>query len=116
MWEVKVTGKAFHILVDKCNLKASFDILMKKAIIIILESYILTYIWKDSRKKIGIEINSEKVKSFGIACHIMEKNHSMMRPKVLKNMLQSSNTLVQHTNENSFQEEIKVGFNMGSIC
>jgi len=44
MWEVKVTGKAFHILVDKCNLKASFDILMKKAIIIILESYILTYI------------------------------------------------------------------------
>jgi len=46
----------------------------------------------------------------------MEKNHSMMRPKVLKNILQSSNTLVQRTSENSFQEEIKVGFNMGSIC
>jgi len=28
-------------------------------------------------------------------------------------LLQSSNTLVQQTNENCFQEEIKVGFNMG---
>ena len=67
MWEVKVTGKAFNILVDKCNLKARFDILMKKVIIVMLESYILMYIWRDSKKKIGIEINSEKVKSFGIA-------------------------------------------------
>ena len=63
----KVTGKVFHILVDKCNLKASFDILMKKVIIMMLESYILMYIWKDSSKKVGIEINSEKVNSFGIA-------------------------------------------------
>jgi len=53
--------------VDKCNLKARFDILMKKVIIVMLESYILMYIWRDSKKKIGIEINSEKVKSFGIA-------------------------------------------------
>jgi len=44
MWEVKVTGKAFNILVDKCNLKARFDILMKKVIIVMLESYILMYI------------------------------------------------------------------------
>jgi len=40
---------------------------MKKVIIIMLESYILMYIWKDSSKKVGIEVNSEKVKSFGIA-------------------------------------------------
>jgi hypothetical protein len=40
----KVTGKVFHILVDKCNLKASFDILMKKVIIMMLEFYILMYI------------------------------------------------------------------------
>lgn len=48
-------------------MKASFDILMKKVIIMMLESYILMYIWKDSSKKVGIEINSEKVNSFGIA-------------------------------------------------
>lgn len=48
-------------------MKASFDILMKKVIIIMLESYILVYIWKDSRKKSGIEVNSEEVKSFGTA-------------------------------------------------
>jgi hypothetical protein len=40
---------------------------MKKVIIMMLESYILMYIWKDSSKKVGIEINSEKVKFFGIA-------------------------------------------------
>jgi len=55
MWEVRVTGKAFHILADKCNLKASFDILMKEVIIKMLESYILMYIWKDSSKKIDVE-------------------------------------------------------------
>lgn len=48
-------------------MRASFDILMKKVIIVMLESYILMYIWKDSSKKVGIEVNSEKVKSFGIA-------------------------------------------------
>lgn len=48
-------------------MSASFDILMKKVIIIILESYILMYMWKDSGKKVGIEVNPEKVKSFGIA-------------------------------------------------
>jgi hypothetical protein len=67
MYKVKVTGKAFHILVNECNFKASFGILIKKVIIIMLESYILMYIQKDPSKKVGLEVNSEKVKSFGIA-------------------------------------------------
>jgi len=44
MQEVNVTGKAFYILVDKCNLKACFDILINKVNIIMLESSILMYI------------------------------------------------------------------------